>query len=305
MAASYIVNSIYNDIVSAGSGGSDGDGNITSIDIDNTCEMTIIIGWGLYGSGALFFDQIYWNSNSSGIQTGWTRINPGNIGVGASNSIDAYYMLESHASHPSTGATNQDIYFSFNSDNVWQNGGAACFQIADIAASGYIVDEDDDNYGSQSGWTGSLSGLDSEDLTVIAANVYNQDVEAGGGSQTEIYDYNSAYYFAIGVEVNESSPAVTFATASDWACIAFAINGASAAAVTLEQEGFRWRNDDDSEASATWIENQDVDASIAKETNIRLRVLVNATNDPDNTQYELQYKRTDDGAGEYRAIPES
>ncbi len=79
----------------------------------------------------------------------------------------------------------------------------------------------------------------------------------------------------------------------------------ASAAVTLEQEGFRWRNDDDSEASATWIENQDVDASIAKETNIRLRILVNATDDPDSTQYELQYKRTDDGAGEYRAIPES
>jgi len=81
------------------------------------------------------------------------------------------------------------------------------------------------------------------------------------------------------------------------------IYGDAAGGVTLEQEGFRWRNDDGSESAATWKENQDVDATISKETNVRLRFLLNATGDPDSTQYKLQYKKTSDGT--WRDMPES
>ncbi len=60
---------------------------------------------------------------------------------------------------------------------------------------------------------------------------------------------------------------------------------------TLEQEGFRFRNDDGSEAAATWRQAQDVNDTIAKDTNIRLRVLVNATGDPASNQYQLEYRK--------------
>lgn len=46
-------------------------------------------------------------------------------------------------------------------------------------------------------------------------------------------------------------------------------------ATNVEQEGFRWRDDDNNEASATWLESQDTDITRAKNTNTRLRVLVN------------------------------
>jgi hypothetical protein len=75
--------------------------------------------------------------------------------------------------------------------------------------------------------------------------------------------------------------------------------------VVLEQEGFRWRDDDGSESGASWLEDQDVDTTIAKSTNVRLRVLLNATGDPPSTQYQLEYKETSDGASEWRKVPEA
>jgi hypothetical protein len=63
-----------------------------------------------------------------------------------------------------------------------------------------------------------------------------------------------------------------------------------AAGITIEQEGFRFRNDDGSEAAATWRQAQDVDDSAAKDLCIRLRTLVNATGDPASSQYQLEQR---------------
>ena len=69
-----------------------------------------------------------------------------------------------------------------------------------------------------------------------------------------------------------------------------------------EQEGFRWRNDDDNEADATWRQLQDVTDVVDKEENIRLRVLNDATGDPATTTRTLQYKLDTDPATEWRTI---
>jgi hypothetical protein len=46
---------------------------------------------------------------------------------------------------------------------------------------------------------------------------------------------------------------------------------------TLEQEGYRWRNDDGSESAATWKASQDTTASVTVSDNVRLRMLINRT----------------------------
>ena len=71
---------------------------------------------------------------------------------------------------------------------------------------------------------------------------------------------------------------------------------------TTDQEGFRWRNDDGTEITATWIEAQDTDAEIAKETNTRIRFLIDAEGNPAASTFELQYKRSDDAAAEWRKV---
>jgi len=64
---------------------------------------------------------------------------------------------------------------------------------------------------------------------------------------------------------------------------------------TIEQEGFRWRDDDGDEDGATWLQSQDAHITRAKETITRLRVLLNATNDPGAKQFQLEYRVKDSG----------
>lgn len=71
---------------------------------------------------------------------------------------------------------------------------------------------------------------------------------------------------------------------------------------TVEQEGYRWRNDDGSETSATWLANQDTNISHAKGSNVRLRTILNdtASGNEDSTQYQLEYKLSTDS--KYRPV---
>lgn len=70
----------------------------------------------------------------------------------------------------------------------------------------------------------------------------------------------------------------------------------------LEQEGFRFRNDDGSETTATWLAAQDTNITQPIETNTRLRMLVNANGegDPESNEYQLEYKLSTDDT--YRIV---
>ncbi len=68
----------------------------------------------------------------------------------------------------------------------------------------------------------------------------------------------------------------------------------------LEQEGFRWRDDDGSESTATWLDSQDTSITRATATNTRLRILVDGTNDPVTSPYQLEYKLSSDS--QYRQV---
>ena len=71
---------------------------------------------------------------------------------------------------------------------------------------------------------------------------------------------------------------------------------------TLEQEGFRWRDDDDDEANASWAQAQDGDDTITSGDTTRLRILTDASGDPGSQAMKLQYKRSGDADSEYRDI---
>ncbi len=72
--------------------------------------------------------------------------------------------------------------------------------------------------------------------------------------------------------------------------------------VSWEQEGFRWRDDDANEVSATWLQDQGVQITRATATTTRLRILSVATGDPDTSGATLEYKRTQEPASEWRAV---
>jgi hypothetical protein len=70
---------------------------------------------------------------------------------------------------------------------------------------------------------------------------------------------------------------------------------------TIEQEGFRFRNDDGSESAATWKANQDTNITLAVNTAFRLRELLNAIGDPASisAQLEVRYKPSGGAFGSY------
>ena len=63
----------------------------------------------------------------------------------------------------------------------------------------------------------------------------------------------------------------------------------------VTQEGFRWRNDDGTQTTATWKVAQDTNASLDVGTSARLRMLLDSTGvDPAPTAYTLYYKKSTD-----------
>lgn len=72
------------------------------------------------------------------------------------------------------------------------------------------------------------------------------------------------------------------------------LNGTVASSGTVELEGFRFRNDNGSETTATWLDAQDVNITQPKSTNTRLRVVLNSTLDRGAETYQLEYRKVGD-----------
>jgi hypothetical protein len=65
----------------------------------------------------------------------------------------------------------------------------------------------------------------------------------------------------------------------------------TAGGATREQEGYRWRNDDGSETTATWVAAQDTDITFSANTVVRLRILTNVTGDAPSEAVRLQARK--------------
>jgi predicted RNA-binding protein with TRAM domain len=81
--------------------------------------------------------------------------------------------------------------------------------------------------------------------------------------------------------------------ACQWNWMALEILAATAA--TIELEGFRFRNDDGSETTATWKANQDVNITLAANTAFRLRKILNATGDPASIDAQVDFRHKPSG----------
>jgi hypothetical protein len=72
---------------------------------------------------------------------------------------------------------------------------------------------------------------------------------------------------------------------------------------TVDQEGFRWRDDDADEDEATWLAVQDTNITRAKNTNTRIRVLMNVAANPPTQTAGLWYRKVGDPDSEWRKVP--
>jgi hypothetical protein len=75
-------------------------------------------------------------------------------------------------------------------------------------------------------------------------------------------------------------------------------------ASSIEQEGFRFRNDNGSESTATWKDVQDANITLATTTAFRLRMILNATGDPASidAQLECRYKPSGGAFGSWAKV---
>ena len=77
-------------------------------------------------------------------------------------------------------------------------------------------------------------------------------------------------------------------------------NFKAAATFGTEQTHFRFRNDDGSETTATWLANEDTNVTQPLSTNTRLRMQVDTSGASGSQQYQLEYKKSTDSA--YKAV---
>lgn len=76
--------------------------------------------------------------------------------------------------------------------------------------------------------------------------------------------------------------------------------------MALDQEGFRWRNDDGDEDAATWKANQDTNGvSVALDTNVRLRIIVDVSdsNGPASADFYRLEARQLTGGDWFEVVP--
>ena len=150
-------------------------------------------------------------------------------------------------------------------------------------------------------------------------------VAFGGGGMNQAYAYSSATIDGSAVDQHASvvdgsfgssgsltmrvlnnpgtyNSAITFAGSGGWSADLIGFKETSSA--TIEQEGFRFRNDDGSESTATWKADQDVNITLAATTAFRLRMILNATGDPASigAQLECRYKPSGGAFGSWAKV---
>lgn len=205
-------------------------------------------------------------------------------------------------SAPSTGTNN--IVVTLGSTNDFSIGGAASFTGCDQTLS--------TNVGSitASGTTATTTtlGTNANNSWVITCLVKYSTAEAPtlGSGSTQIYNTSrgnaspstfgiygaGAYEGPITPALNPVTTPITSWTwptnSRDYVIIFAELEPAGTA--TLEQEGYRWRYDNGTETSASYIAAQDTNITRDKLTNTRLRVLINSTGDTASKTYRLEYR---------------
>lgn len=73
------------------------------------------------------------------------------------------------------------------------------------------------------------------------------------------------------------------------------ITGPDVESVEIEQHSFRWRDDDGSESAASWLAALNTGITREKNTNTRLRMLLNTDGDAISHEYTLQFRKQTTG----------
>ena len=174
---------------------------------------------------------------------------------------------------------------------IFMGTGGAVTKYMGVARTGQILltKWDSGNFGTQLGSTYSGTVALTDEIE-IQGEVVGSDtvlrVYQNGVLRVSHTDTSSPYTAgSVGLFVQAAD--VSGVGLDDW-------SGGDIDSSTNEQEGFRFRNDDGSETTATWKAAQDTNVTAPLTTNARLRMLINAVLDPPTVQFRLDYKKSTD-----------
>lgn len=203
---------------------------IEGVDVPNDADIAILIIHGYDYSAQDPGDDFVDESNFDGDSDDhFTHI----ISAGDADEpcVGIWKLEYGDTGFPSRGASGITLDVSL-AYNVRYGGGAAeLFFLSGVDIGSAVIDTDSVNNDS-GGWVASLTGVDVDDFTIIAATAYNTAVESTptGEGQTEIVEGNvSTMYYGAAYEVGESGPSVGCGASAYMGGVACAIAAAAAA----------------------------------------------------------------------------
>jgi len=249
-------------------------------------ENDVLIAW------------VVWDTTPTITASGWTQI----TGSPLSNSDQrgAFWYKVAGGSEPST--------YTFSGTSFDRAGGIIAFSGVDTSTP--VEAQGSQTNSSTSSVTAPTITTSTDGAMLVFAGM--MDSSAGStvsatvpGGMTERVDVPvtsgwSWAYMATEIKATAGSTGTRVATASrsdDNGGFLIALK--PGATFTIEQEGFAFGDDDGNEASHT-LDTQDTNITEALGTKT-LRLLANATDDPDNLAYKLKYQK--DGSGGYEDVP--
>jgi hypothetical protein len=210
----------------------------------------------------------------------------------------AWYNTKTFACPGSGSKTVEEL-----SLNCWVISGTPKIRVGIWTTGGTLIAESNEITvtGGSPAWQGGLSaaqirpagGSLGDPVTLTGGNSYLLGFAETNAGDLGIRDQSGGssgdvrYTWAI--DYTTGLPAVSTGTDwSGWWNVRCGVTQVEAA--TLDQEGFRFRNDDGDEDAASFAAGQDTNLTAPLDTNLRVRFIVNAIGDPAATQYQLEAK---------------
>lgn len=250
----------------------------------------------------------------------FNRTNAANLGANWTDPSGNGFDVSSNAAIASVGGGfNQSVY----TGAAWTGGNdqyaQAKIQVLSAAADGGPLARS-----SSAALTGYAYVVNDDDFTALGGSIHSAlyKIVAGsftqlGSAVTEVVSAGDVIYtgaqgttitgYRNGVsKVSQTDAAISsgnpglygYNTSSTWDDFEA---GDFASGISVSQSASRWRNDDGTEATATWKAAQDVAVSLTPASAARLRVQTDTSGSPALTAVQLEYRKVGDVT--WRKVP--
>lgn len=284
--------------------------NTNAAQADTTSPTSRAMSVTAGGTDTVAFACVAYDDNGSLTVTGVTYGGVAMTAAGAASKDDSsgaqsrvYYLVApptgSNTLAVTTSGTIRDIYSSLTSFN-------GVDQTTPIRSATYVNDTGENQTDGSGNYTQTLTSA-VNDMTYSCVNGEGlsnvNSVVAGGASNATRDNFNTGGGYSQAQDHGTGAATVSHTWSggganTDIAFVGFSIQAGTPA--TIDQSAFRFRNDDGSETTATYMAAENTNVTAPNVTNTRLRVQGSTTGNVASNTYQLEYKKSTDSV--YRKI---